>query len=130
VKSVAIAVAALTLLPILALSRWTLAFKPGAGPGGGEFIFLGWFLMAGWLSFLSVAASVRYMATHEPTLFRFLIGGGLALFLSVAAFAIAFILFNRASLSGTVFVVSRLENWSAIGLFLAVWVADLLPWLR
>ena len=126
----AILLVASSLLPLLVLARWTFELEPGAGPQGGEVIFLGWFLLAGWLTLITVASSHRLVAAQQRTAARYVLTGVAALGVAVATCVVAFILLNASSFAGTPPVRARQELWGALGLFVALIAANLWVWVR
>ncbi|MBI4467801.1 MAG: hypothetical protein HY650_00595, partial [Acidobacteria bacterium] len=54
-------VVAATFIPLIVLTRWTLVLTPGGGPQGGEAIYLGWFMVALWFTFISLISTVKYV---------------------------------------------------------------------
>jgi hypothetical protein len=126
----AILLIAVSLAPLAALARWTFALKPGAGPQGGEALFVGWFLLAGWLTLVTVASSVRVVSPLNRTVTRYLLtmAGGFGI--AVATSIVAFVLLNSASLVETPPLRARLDVWGAFALFAALIAADLRAWVR
>ena len=119
-----------SLLPLTVLARWTFELKPGAGPQGGEVIFLGWFLLAGWLTVISVASSARLVPSADRTLTRFVLTGIGGLGVAIATVVVAFVLLNAASLAGTPPLRARQDLWGAVALFVALIASNLWIWIR
>ncbi len=101
-----------TLLPLAVLTRWTLALEPGKGPQGGEAIFLGWLVVALWLTGTSVAAAVR-LAAHAPGFVRLAVAPVAALVASALFFWLVFALLNDATLAGVPAAKAHGQTWLA-----------------
>ena len=103
-----------TFLPLVVLTSWTLDIKPGAGPQGGEVIFLGWLMVALWLTLLTLLAAVRHTAGSAVFRYAGVPAGvlvGAALF-----FWLVFHLLNDASLVEVPRARGRAEIFAAAGL--------------
>jgi hypothetical protein len=119
-----------SLLPLMVLARWTFELKPGAGPQGGEVIFLGWFLLAGWLTVVSVVSSARLVPSSDRTLTRYVLTGLGGLGIAVVTVIVAFVLLNAASVAGTPALRARQDLWGAVALFVALIASNLWVWIR
>ena len=119
-----------SLLPLVVLARWTFELKPGAGPQGGEVLFLGWFMLSAWLTVLTVASSIRFVALSGPTVTRYVLMGAGGFAIAVTAFIVAFALINHASLAGTLPLRARQDLWGVLGLYLALIATNLWVWAR
>ena len=115
----------LTFLPLIVLTRWTLDMKPGAGPQGGEVIFLGWLMVALWLIFVSLISAVR-LAKGAPALTRFLWAPGATAIALIFLFWLVFYFLNHSSLSGVEPWRAKGEIWLASGMVAAVILANLI----
>lgn len=101
----------LTLLPLLWLSVHIMKVKPGAGPQGGEVLFCGVVLVAGWLVVASAVSSLLCSArVAGPPVVRFLLVPAAAVTVTAVAAAAALVLFNRASLAEGGPTLSRVQN--------------------
>ena len=107
-----------TFLTLFLVARWTLSMKRGAGPQGGEILFLCWLALFMWIVLISVSSAVAYVAAHP--------GGGIVrsvgIPLATAVVTVFFCwgiaaLLNNASLSHITELQSRVQNWSAFVLY-------------
>lgn len=115
-----------TFLTLFLVARWTLSIKRGAGPQGGEFLFMCWLVLFMWAVLISVSTAITYVTAHPS-------GGmvrslGIPLASAVATILLCWVvtvLLNNASLSHITELQSRLQNWSAFLLYALLIVANL-----
>jgi hypothetical protein len=53
-----------TFLTLFLIARWTLSIKRGAGPQGGEILFLCWLALFMWVVLISVSSAIGYVTAH------------------------------------------------------------------
>jgi hypothetical protein len=115
-----------TFLTLFLIARWTLSMKRGAGPQGGEILFLCWLALFMWVVLISVSSAIGYVTGHPG-------GGalrsvGIPLATAVATIILCCViatLLNNASLSDITELQSRLQNWSAFLLYALLVAANL-----
>jgi glycerol-3-phosphate acyltransferase PlsY len=90
----------------------------GAGPQGGEILFLCWLALFMWAVLISVSSAIAYVATHPGS--GITRNFGIPLATAVATTVLCWIiavLLNNASLSHITELQSRVQNWSAFLLY-------------
>lgn len=115
------------LLCLAGLLRWTFALKPGAGPQGGELLFLCWCVALVWLGIATLATliAVGGAAGWPGWLRRFAapVAAGIAL---VVLFGHVFWRLNEATVPGVAVEAARRHLWIGGGIALLVAAANLL----
>lgn len=115
-----------TFLTLFLVARWTLSIKRGAGPQGGEFLFMCWLVLFMWAVLISVSTAITYVTAHPSGgMVRIL---GIPLASAVATILLCWVvtvLLNNASLSHITELQSRLQNWSAFLLYALLIAANL-----
>jgi hypothetical protein len=113
-----------TLVLLLFIARWTMSMKRGAGPQGGETLFLFWLMLMMWMTYVSMSTASAYIAPLKAgPLGSFMLHVGVFVGLVVFMCKIGAIL-NDASLSGISDAQARNGNLLGIGLFTALIVAN------
>jgi hypothetical protein len=99
----------LTLLPLSLLTVWTLQIKRGAGPQGGEILFLGWIMLFFWLASASAVSAAASTLGGATGIIRFVVLP-VAVFIAAAiCFVAVSVLLNHASLAEVPAAQSKLE---------------------
>ena len=103
----------LTLAPLGLLTWWTLQMKRGAGPQGGEILFLAWIMLFFWLSCASFVSTASSTVGGASALIRFALLPAAVFIGTAVCFVAVSALLNHASLSEVPAVQSRLEILAA-----------------
>jgi hypothetical protein len=113
-----------TFVTLFVVGRWTLSIKRGAGPQGGEILFLCWLALFFWAVLISVISAAAHTKAGSGVLRSAAFPLTVAVATTFYCVAIAWFI-NNASLSHITETQSRLQNWCAFFLYAALISANL-----